>query len=132
MGKKNGKKLGNDDRFFIFYNFCCNFTFYMRSKYVGGMVWQFCIPRAHAKYVHPKGTNAQFSDLVAFWHFFIELLEMVEYSRMCSWRKLLWKGVLELLEMVEYSFFEFDIIISCADTKFEHPRRVRTSFKRSH
>ncbi len=57
MGKKNGKKLGNDDRFLIFYNFCCNCTFYMRSKYVGGMVWQFCIPRARAKYVHPKGTS---------------------------------------------------------------------------
>ncbi len=38
MGKKIGKKLGNGDLFFIFYNFCCNCTFYMRSKYVGGMV----------------------------------------------------------------------------------------------
>ena len=36
--KKIAKKLGNDDLFLIFYNFCCNCTFYMRSKYVGGMV----------------------------------------------------------------------------------------------
>ena len=38
MGKKIGKKLGNDDLFLIFYNFCCNSTFYMRSEYVGGTV----------------------------------------------------------------------------------------------
>ncbi len=60
MGKKKGKKLGNDDRFLIFYNFCCNCTFYMRLEYVGGMVWQFCVPRAHAQYVHPKGTKPNF------------------------------------------------------------------------
>ncbi len=45
--------MGNDDLFLIFYNFCCNCTFYMRSKYVGGMVWQFFIKHARSVYA-PK------------------------------------------------------------------------------
>ena len=67
IGKKIGKKMGNDDLFLIFSNFCYNCTFYMRSKYVGGMVWQF-LSRVHPVYAPKRYKHSifRFGRILAF------------------------------------------------------------------